>query len=282
MPFASKGYVLRRAIPSTPQDSLAHRTNYPQRIKCDETIPSCEQCVKRRVECPGYHKIIKWSNKYERLRNHSDPTHPQSLAKIKEREPRQISLTPDAGPYDLDELVNLVNDADYTSNRSVATNDIGELDPGLIVDGHGHVYSSDSTSLTQQSDIDDLSVITPALETETDLLSKHYFSLVCIINSGFDSPANPFRAYVAELMCADTIIYHCMLSMSAAHLYQHDKNFKEVALKYRTEAICCLRAKLTNTSGQKHLEIESHSQLSTLLFGTLLLGMSSVSYASDP
>lgn len=34
-------------------------------LKCDETAPSCLQCKKRSVACPGYEKTLKWSTKYE-------------------------------------------------------------------------------------------------------------------------------------------------------------------------------------------------------------------------
>ncbi|OAL06084.1 hypothetical protein IQ06DRAFT_75434 [Phaeosphaeriaceae sp. SRC1lsM3a] len=36
-----------------------------KRLKCDETAPSCLQCKKRNVACPGYEKTLKWSTKYE-------------------------------------------------------------------------------------------------------------------------------------------------------------------------------------------------------------------------
>ncbi|PSN69992.1 hypothetical protein BS50DRAFT_301913 [Corynespora cassiicola Philippines] len=36
-----------------------------KRLKCDETAPSCLQCRKRNVACPGYEKTLKWSTKYE-------------------------------------------------------------------------------------------------------------------------------------------------------------------------------------------------------------------------
>ncbi|KAJ9637432.1 hypothetical protein H2204_004856 [Knufia peltigerae] len=35
------------------------------KIKCDETKPSCRQCLKRNVICPGYKRHLKWSDKHE-------------------------------------------------------------------------------------------------------------------------------------------------------------------------------------------------------------------------
>ncbi|KAI2821452.1 transcriptional regulator family: Fungal Specific TF [Aspergillus niger] len=36
-----------------------------RRIKCDETLPVCNQCTRKRFECPGYKRPLKWSSKYE-------------------------------------------------------------------------------------------------------------------------------------------------------------------------------------------------------------------------
>jgi hypothetical protein len=36
-----------------------------QKIKCDETKPSCRQCTKRKVACPGYKRDLRWSDKHE-------------------------------------------------------------------------------------------------------------------------------------------------------------------------------------------------------------------------
>lgn len=37
-------------------------------MKCDETLPQCRNCVRRKMQCPGYERQLKWSTKYERLR----------------------------------------------------------------------------------------------------------------------------------------------------------------------------------------------------------------------
>ncbi|KAF2165008.1 hypothetical protein M409DRAFT_24909 [Zasmidium cellare ATCC 36951] len=39
-----------------------------KRMKCDETLPQCRNCVRRKLQCPGYERQLKWSTKYERLR----------------------------------------------------------------------------------------------------------------------------------------------------------------------------------------------------------------------
>ena len=207
-----------------------------------------------------------------------------------QRGPRRRCSTNDAGTGGPSGLVDFIPTLIWASDCGDIRHDVPELDMIQTPDTQDWTSPSNSTDIialrpingsgsisTQQRHVQSLTAIPSALHTEADILSTHYFSSVCIINSGFDSPANPFRTYVAELMSIDATIYHCMLSMSAAHLYQHARVFKHVGLKYRTEAIRCLRAKLSHSGGGSIPEIASQSWLTTLLLGTLLLGMSSVS-----
>ncbi|KAF2627103.1 hypothetical protein BU25DRAFT_448868 [Macroventuria anomochaeta] len=36
-------------------------------IKCDETVPACQQCTKRKVQCPGYAQTFTWSSRHEKF-----------------------------------------------------------------------------------------------------------------------------------------------------------------------------------------------------------------------
>ncbi|KAF4342297.1 hypothetical protein FBEOM_3704 [Fusarium beomiforme] len=40
-----------------------------KRLKCDESKPSCNNCVARKITCPGYQQTLKWSTKYERRKD---------------------------------------------------------------------------------------------------------------------------------------------------------------------------------------------------------------------
>ncbi|KAF5640542.1 hypothetical protein F52700_3693 [Fusarium sp. NRRL 52700] len=45
-----------------------------KRLKCDESKPSCNNCLTRKIPCPGYQQTLKWSTKYERRKDKtSDP-----------------------------------------------------------------------------------------------------------------------------------------------------------------------------------------------------------------
>lgn len=83
---------------------------------------------------------------------------------------------------------------------------------------------------------------------------------------------------VADLITSEGSIRQCVLSMSAAHLGRHEKGFR--ALGYRTDAITSLQADLSRISSPRLGLPERGSLISTLLLGTILLGMSSVSQAA--
>lgn len=40
-----------------------------KRMKCDESKPTCKNCVYRKKICPGYVRNLKWSTKYEKFRS---------------------------------------------------------------------------------------------------------------------------------------------------------------------------------------------------------------------
>ncbi|RGP60206.1 fungal specific transcription factor domain family protein [Fusarium sporotrichioides] len=105
-------------------------------------------------------------------------------------------------------------------------------------------------------------------------LSSYYFSLICGITSGFDSPENPFRALVADLMSSYPQVFHSVNAMSAAHLYRRDKKRTAVSLEHRTAAISSLASGIQKLTKEKVAE-DSSRTLSATLLATFLLGLSS-------
>ncbi|KAH8810586.1 fungal-specific transcription factor domain-containing protein [Xylogone sp. PMI_703] len=95
-------------------------------------------------------------------------------------------------------------------------------------------------------------------------LSNHYFSSVCCINSCFDSLRNPFRSLIEETMLSCPLVFHCVMAMSAAHLFRRKKEMLHVVLKHRNEAISCLLREVS----LKDIKLE-------VVLGSILLGMTS-------
>jgi hypothetical protein len=130
-----------------------------------------------------------------------------------------------------------------------------------------------------------------APDEQSSILLHHYFSLVCRISSCFDSMYNPFRSEVSGMMVQSPLIFYCVLSMSAAHLYQHEADGASVSLGFQTEAISSLSSDLATldlespsprapeVTGEKG-SLQNALVKDELLFGTILLGMTSVSIQS--
>lgn len=113
-----------------------------------------------------------------------------------------------------------------------------------------------------------------AINSREDYLISYYFSLICVINSGFDSPQNPFRMVVADMIWTHPLILNCMLSMSAAHLYQRQNVPSTEALQHRTTAISVLSSEISEPSSKNQFGSGSHLMIA--LLGTILLGTTSV------
>jgi hypothetical protein len=106
-------------------------------------------------------------------------------------------------------------------------------------------------------------------ETQESILSDYYFSVVCPINSCFDSICNPLRSYVGAIMYTCPLIFQCVMAMAAAHLFQKRTEMVNVVLEHRKAAIYILRS-----------EIEMQTSRTTKvvsLLGSILLGMTCVS-----
>lgn len=124
---------------------------------------------------------------------------------------------------------------------------------------------------------------------ESSVLLCHYYSLICRINSSFDSENNPFRNQISKLINGSPLLFYCVLSMSAAHLHQYDNN-TTISFEYQARALSQLSTDLSTTcilpsqpahQEQESAELSGPSQTTLvkdeLLLGIILLGMTSVS-----
>lgn len=109
---------------------------------------------------------------------------------------------------------------------------------------------------------------------QSSILIHHYFSLVCRINSCFDSACNPFRSQVSGMMVQSPLVFYCVLSMSAAHLYQHET--ASVSLEFQTQAMSHLSSELAGLNLTPAGAGQSRTVTDELLLSIILLGMTSV------
>lgn len=114
------------------------------------------------------------------------------------------------------------------------------------------------------------------LEDQGTGISRHYFVQVCRINSCFDSDANFWRLELGNLMASSPLIYHCVLSMSAAHLAVLKSSIAPAARDYRAKALSYLQsdiASLKDTGQRRGPVVDMAAEA---LLGSVLIGMTDV------
>lgn len=151
----------------------------------------------------------------------------------------------------------------------------------MNVEDAGPTAPNDVTCLPSQQSLSFL-----ILTDHIPKLMDHYFRTICQINSCFDSSKNPFRRNVFRLLHQSALIYHCVLSMSAAHLAHRESDMAVTAMKHQTEALSCLAGDIsllsaTHEQSQRHdqLNFDSSGLINDTLLGTILLGITSVRFS---
>jgi hypothetical protein len=111
------------------------------------------------------------------------------------------------------------------------------------------------------------------MEDDDSRIIRHYFSTVCLINSCFDSAQNFFRIEIKDLMSSYALIYHSILSMSAAHLASKKTDKSIHLLRHKTKAISALSEEIKRLGdvGEPKNGSTEH-----LLLATIILGMTDV------
>ncbi|KAI1059832.1 hypothetical protein LB506_008967 [Fusarium annulatum] len=248
-----------------------------KKVKCDEQLPGCKRCAKIGVECPGYHKPVKWSVKYERHMVHSSPTASNSFPRF-DSGARNLSnlMQPNSNPGSVETQNNnddevqapgplMQGSSSSLSDAREHLEDILEvqppltLNPGQLLTLCEDVQADEEFPLALNALHDDslcLTSYTPTLQAS--LILDHYFTTVCHFNSSFDSANNPFRSEVSRMMADSPLLFGCVLSMSAAHLYQGDKSSSCIPLEFQTEAMSHLSRTLSELPTRKECEVDDN------------------------
>ncbi|KAF4455279.1 hypothetical protein F53441_2354 [Fusarium austroafricanum] len=119
---------------------------------------------------------------------------------------------------------------------------------------------------------------------ESSKLLSHYFSSACEVLSCFDSVNNPYRSDLSDMIQNSPVIFNCVLSASAAHLCQQDKEASSTPLTFQTEAISCISRDLVTidfalSQNNRRAGFIHPSTVPTikdeLILGIILVGMTS-------
>ncbi|SCV52146.1 uncharacterized protein FFFS_10172 [Fusarium fujikuroi] len=248
-----------------------------RKVKCDEQLPGCKRCAKIGVECPGYHKPVKWSVKYERHLVNSSPTAGNSFSCFDSGAGNLSNLMqPKSNPGSVETQNHNDNEVQapgpLTRGSSSSLSDAREhLEDTLEMQPPSTLNSEQLSTLCDdvQADEefpcalnalhDDSLCLTSYIPTlQTSLILDHYFTTVCHFNSSFDSANNPFRSEVSRMMADSPLLFGCVLSMSAAHLYQGDKSSSCIPLEFQTEAMSHLSRTLSELPTRNECEVDDN------------------------
>ncbi|KAF9894562.1 hypothetical protein FE257_006447 [Aspergillus nanangensis] len=266
-----------------------------RKIKCDETLPHCNQCTRRAYECPGYTRPLKWSSKYEissqpRQRQRQRPASSfhglsesaRTSARLQTAPPSTIS--PPQGHEHPDEPVR-DDPKEIDATEEGPTPAVAECSPPSLSLYNAEALDIEYNRIITVQDPDDFTSLLleypnpshpllSSLEDDDTTITRHYFTQVCYINSCFDSYQNTFRVVLGSMMNSSPLLYHCVLSMSAAHMAMHQGDKVTVARGHRTKATSCLTEAVMKLKQGKCLSGRQRDGIhAEALLGSIILGM---------
>lgn len=328
-------------------------------MKCDETRPSCQQCLKRASQCPGYQQEFRWSKRHEVFRSNPDAEtilaqNSQSSGQQQHRKQVPQSTIPfslgcsrptietntlpaehfswfqelgSASTLTFHPALSNETPTSQAQNYPIpATRYTGKGTPKRVWDSNNNndhnrrdrpapkvvsecrhaAVQAGSTSIPDSGDTisgDDspLSVGDPAphepcppeqvssreIYNDPEALLDYYFGKICDIHATFDDPTAPFRSVVGRRVRSSSLIFNCIVSMCATHMFQGVKAMVPLCLEYHSNAVVSLSEVITALDRQMSAvesvglstasETSLQDRLKEALLASILLGTSSVS-----
>lgn len=200
------------------------RTCKLRRLRCDETKPSCQNCLQKNLECPGYQQRLQWSTKHERPWN-ATASGPENFSQLVTAASEVISQkvgessqgpTPGSASTSSSDSGNSVGRV--TLSPSPAPHSDGPSDDtGALV---AFIKRSDSpVPEADIQDVPDVPILQPVVNIPSFLI-EHWFKSVCGSWSALDSDANPYRTLTSQMWSTSTPVYYALQAISAASLVE--------------------------------------------------------------
>lgn len=163
-----------------------------------------------------------------------DPTSPETSMNTNEEQIRnRHDITPQSCEFD-----GMINDGCSSSSCLLPDGFLNGLVTEDIRNGGEDIMDSLLENSILQSEF--LCPLFKPIDDKAIVLSTHYFSHVCTINSCFDSHLNPFRSVIANLMNSSQLIFHLVMMTAATHLGHQQNEMLSVARQHRHDAISYL------------------------------------------
>ncbi|KAJ5945510.1 hypothetical protein N7454_002349 [Penicillium verhagenii] len=227
-----------------------------RRRRCDESRPSCRECVRKGFECPGYQKRpLEWRYVFQdgdqgedqqQFRFESPPTVEASSAlTVDSTEDTCASIAGEAEAAHSKHLQDLWDEA-----SSTILDQLPEDDASINTHSKVDFRLNDVAVFKTSSQSDSLATLHRRLANTAipsflihmpAILVQYYFDFVCKAWSSFDSPLNPFRLIVSRLWSQNAAIYYAIQSMAAASLANDFPSMRAIGIQTQQQAIACLR-----------------------------------------
>ncbi|KZF19518.1 hypothetical protein L228DRAFT_273913 [Xylona heveae TC161] len=235
---------------------------------CDETKPSCLECVRRGLTCPGFRKRLKWRYMFNEVDQSVDdkswPVAPEqenhreldSASKPATPKEHHSSISPPSAqlsPKDRESDISKLDYFSVISPSSSPSEDASAINIPNIPSSEGLEQApfakKNAQPIAEPSRPDSLSVLHRLTSTTLqspltnlpETLVRYYFDYVCPIFSSFDSPTNPFRATIAQFWSRSAPIYFAVQSMAAASLANDFPGMRTVGIQMQQQAYTCLK-----------------------------------------
>ncbi|KAJ5911500.1 uncharacterized protein N7473_000803 [Penicillium subrubescens] len=224
-----------------------------RRRRCDETKPSCQECLRKGFTCPGYQKKpLEWryvfKDEEQQDGDQAVLSPPEELlpSTLLEQENANVTasqaiqagqtkelqeLWDEANSSLFDQLPDIETSSGRFSKFEDLTNNIATIKDGA--------ESDDSLAVLRRRIAD--TPIPYFLIQMPAILVQYYFDYVCKAWSSFDSPLNPFRLIVSRLWSRNAAIYYAIQSMAAASLANDLPGMRAIGRQTQQQAIACLR-----------------------------------------
>ncbi|KAJ5746376.1 hypothetical protein N7520_011558 [Penicillium odoratum] len=248
--FQNLEFLLARFPPTSPMATtatwplfvfgiIAHNDHHKT---CDESRPSCRECLKKGFVCPGYQKKpLEWRYVFQ--------------DQGEDQEQVQFDSPPIVGPSVQDTCESIESEVKATHSRhlqelwdeasSTNLDQLPEVDTSIDIRSRLNdvavVKTSQSDSLASLHQRLANTTIPSFLIHMPAILVQYYFDFVCKAWSSFDSPLNPFRLIVSRLWSQNAAIYYAIQSMAAASLANDFPSMRAIGIQTQQQAIACLR-----------------------------------------
>lgn len=258
------------------------------KVKCDESLPSCHQCQRRGLGCPGYNRNLNWVQHRELSASGLKViTNPKRISHGQNADSESIPAASilDPGLWPISPSVLHVREQQFGLDLFLFEQPIGDLNQGDAFIQNRHVFQyemgTESNSIhdkvrREKEDHEDTFVIDlssndqsllPSLQDTTTFLVEYYFSNVCPIVSCFDSPSNPFRYEISNMIQTSSALSNCIQAMSAAHLSILQPSRHRHGLEFQNATVRSISNSIANDP-----EVSEE-----LLISVILLGVTQVS-----